>query len=398
MSRRGQNPKGGARRREATGGRSLRTLRRDEAHERIDLRRKSWGTAAAGRPRRRAGNGNARAGSGNPMGLALRCSQHSEAHATSREAADAAVTTRRRQGPVSNLRRGSWKPGDPFGSPIGFFGVPRPPGPGSRFFAWARSVTRRIPGICVPARGMLAWYLMRSLVAVSFVALTAVGCSGETATPVPAYLATDSCHMHADEASCVAAGPPCAWVAIGAPCPSGTTCPVGACIEVDPCAAHGDATTCDADTAHDCGWAGAVTGLCPAGATCPASGGFCTRRPHDPSGCACACPLYCPAGGDCPPCVCDCNPGGCPAPTPSGCACACPACQPGQTCPPCVCDCPEQPASPPVQNACTDHQDQHTCADDSANHCAWIPNTRPCRIGEPCPAGTCYQLPPSTCP
>jgi hypothetical protein len=40
-------------------------------------------------------------------------------------------------------------------------------------------------------------------------------------------------------------------------------------------------------------------------------------------------------------------------------------------------------------DTCTLHEDATSCRADSA--CSWYPNTRPCIVGQPCPAGWCYQ-------
>ncbi len=40
-------------------------------------------------------------------------------------------------------------------------------------------------------------------------------------------------------------------------------------------------------------------------------------------------------------------------------------------------------------DTCALHQDAVTCRADPQG-CAWYPNTRPCRIDQPCPAGWCY--------
>jgi hypothetical protein len=40
-------------------------------------------------------------------------------------------------------------------------------------------------------------------------------------------------------------------------------------------------------------------------------------------------------------------------------------------------------------DTCALHEDATTCAADPA--CAWYPNTRPCVVGQPCPAGWCHH-------
>lgn len=44
-------------------------------------------------------------------------------------------------------------------------------------------------------------------------------------------------------------------------------------------------------------------------------------------------------------------------------------------------------------DACALHEDATTCRADS--RCAWYANTRPCLVGQPCPAGWCYRPRPA---
>jgi hypothetical protein len=213
---------------------------------------------------------------------------------------------------------------------------------------------------------------------------------------LPAYLAGDVCHGRADAAAC-AADARCQWFALGIACRDGAPCLSGVCQERDPCAAL-DEAACGKDAT--CMWAGAVTALCPPGATCPEKGGFCTRRPAD--GCACACPLYCPQGEDCPPCACDCSGGGSGGSGSGGtCSCTCAPCPVGLPCPLCACDCASPPTCPAdagtAPGPCAAHSDEKSCLEDTADHCAWAAILAPCREGEPCPTGSCYER-AMTCP
>lgn len=45
-------------------------------------------------------------------------------------------------------------------------------------------------------------------------------------------------------------------------------------------------------------------------------------------------------------------------------------------------------------DACALHEDAAGCRADPGG-CAWYPNTRPCAVGQPCPAGWCYHPQPA---
>jgi hypothetical protein len=247
--------------------------------------------------------------------------------------------------------------------------------------------------------------------------LTTAGCTGDKPVGrVPAYLSTDDCSLHTEAVSCTAdTANGCQWFGLGQPCPEGVDCPAGVCQAPDPCAAHGDLDSCSADTANSCTWAG-IESLCPSGSAC--ASGFCYRQGGD--GCACACPLYCPPGADCPPCACDC-PGGGGSAGGGTCTCACPECAPGQICPPCdcscapgdgctggdtcLCECPACPAgescppckcacdgTPSTSDPCLEHTDSMSCSADGADGCTWIAMGIPCMDGQPCPGGVCQNL------
>jgi hypothetical protein len=179
---------------------------------------------------------------------------------------------------------------------------------------------------------------------------------------LPGYLASDACGGHTDAEACAGAG--CEWLEIEA-CPAGADCARGGvCASPDPCRAHGDEASCVADADHGCAWAG-VESLCPAGAAC--ADGFCYAAGD--GDCACVCPLYCPAGEDCPPCECDCAPSGGGGSGGGTCSCECPACSPGEECPPCSCDC----------------SDDGGCVDDGTCTCV-CPS---CEEGTECPPCEC---------
>lgn len=255
--------------------------------------------------------------------------------------------------------------------------------------------------------------------------VTLAACSsshGPSATPVAAYVGTDVCSGHTDATSCASdTANACQWAALGITCPAGSTCPDGFCHTSGPCEQHGDETSCTADTANDCAWAGLAADLayCPNGSTScsTSSGGYCyAKSAQTGGGCACACPLYCPQGSDCPPCECDCPPPPPPADGGTGigpgggmCTCACPTCAPGETCPPCscncstpdagggdtcgqtcACSCPVCPAGqtcPPCSCSCQDGG--VTTLDGGAAPGPVVCNCPTCTPGQPCPACDC---------
>jgi hypothetical protein len=265
------------------------------------------------------------------------------------------------------------------------------------------------------------------------------GCSDDQRTSpqrIASYESTDPCSSHADESSCSTdTGNGCSWINLGLACPADTECPSGVCQQLDACRTHDDAASCTADPG--CDWA--AVELCPAdGETCPE--GFCYTKAD---GCACVCPLYCPAGADCPPCECDCPPDGggggddCTCACPSclegescppcdcscdgggsggscgedTCTCTCPSCAAGEECPPCTCDCgpsedppetcvcPSCPAGescPPcscdgaeADDPCQGHTEEAACLADTVNECQWYAIGAPCIEGEPCRSGVC---------
>jgi hypothetical protein len=221
-------------------------------------------------------------------------------------------------------------------------------------------------------------------IALLVLSLAACGRS-DTTDRVPAYLVGDPCHDRSDAKAC-GADPTCQWMPLGIACAEGAACISGVCQAIDSCRAHGDEASCTADAS--CDWVANMNRLCPPGSACPVDGGFCTRHPKD--GCACACPLVCPDGADCPPCACDCQ----PPPTcrdggggPNTCTCACPLdCVAGGPCPP-PCDCNCGPPSAQPVDACAEHKDEKSCRADTADGCGWTPIV--CLIGENCPEGVC---------
>ena len=228
---------------------------------------------------------------------------------------------------------------------------------------------------------------MKSFILLAFV--TATACTETKSSHVAAYLTSDTCHAHADAAGC-STDPGCQWLGLGLACPADSpSCPSGVCVAIDPCGAHADQATCAGDTADGCAWAD-VGALCPAGAACPVEGGFCYRvDPGGPGGgCACACPLVCPDGADCPPCACDCGCGdvvsggtvvsgggtgtgssgstgtsGGGAPTPG--------------------------TTTTTQDPCSALTDPSSCSADTADRCTWYAIGAPCPAGGTCPGGGC---------
>ncbi len=244
------------------------------------------------------------------------------------------------------------------------------------------------------------------------------------------YLASDLCAQRTAESTCTAEASGCLWVAAEAT--SSGAAPTGGCVANDPCLQL-DQNGCKEDSG--CAWSQLAT-LCPLGAACTDSGGFCHAK--DPSGgdCVCVSPLSCPADGDCPavecdcsgggsggsggacscacpacapgeacpPCACSCDDGGPGCTQPGTCACACPACAPGETCPPCDCVCSSDGSTTvsgggsTTVDPCSAHTDESACAADTSNACMYYAFGRPCIEGEPCVAGVCQTTKASADP
>ena len=221
--------------------------------------------------------------------------------------------------------------------------------------------------------------MKRAIFLLSLVTVTA--CSENKGSHVAAYLTSDACHAHGDASTC-SADPACQWFGLGLACPDGdASCPTGSCVAIDPCASHDAQDACVGDEANGCAWAD-IGELCPAGADCPVGGGFCYHvDPNDPGGgCACACPLYCPQGADCPPCACDC---GCGVVVSDGTVISGGGAGSGSS----------EPGSAggttTTQDPCSALTDEATCNADTTNKCTWYAIGAPCQEGGMCPSGVC---------